>query len=298
MTMQVALFFWSLFAVCMVLLGLGIWAKRAGSPHGWRLLALALLACGLLPQAIQRSDTAHLSWVSCIPFGLLPCFIAEALRMRRPPGRRPGDADAPVGTPGRGWGMRLAQLAPLAILLIVPAYTLRWYADYVGQSFGHDRLVANVSHRGRDFYYGRPAVAEAAEQLLADVEEVSEPGDTLIVGTGDLRKTPYSEAFFYFLLPQLTPGTHYIEMDPGVANAADSGLADEMRDADVLILSTVYDDWDEPNTSRDFGSDEPNQVVDEDFCLVDTYGSNNGFDGSVRPIYELYVRCDTGAGDP
>ncbi len=214
-----------------VLLGLGIWAKRAGSPHGWRLLALALLACGLLPQAIQRSDTAHLSWVSCIPFGLLPCFIAEALRMRA--ARRAGDADAPAGAPGRGWGMRLAQLAPLAILLIVPAYTLRWYADYVGQSFGHDRLVANVSHRGRDFYYGRPAVAEAAEQLLADVEEVSEPGDTLIVGTGDLRKTPYSEAFFYFLLPQLTPGTHYIEMDPGVANAADSGLADEMRDADV-----------------------------------------------------------------
>lgn len=295
MTMQVALFFWSLFAVCLVLLGVAIWAKRAGSPHGWRLLALALLACGLLPQAVQRSDTAHLSWVSCIPFGLLPCFVAEALRMRS--ARGAGAEDGAAAGRRRAWGVRLAQLAPLAILLVVPAYTLRWYADYVGQSFDHDRVVANISHRGRDFYYGRPAVAKAAEQLLADVETVSGPGDTLVVGTGDLRKTPYSEAFFYFLLPQLTPGTHYIEMDPGVANADDSGLADEMREADVLILSTVYDDWDEPNTSRDFGSDEPNKVVEEDFCLVDAYGSNNGFDGSVRPIYELYVRCDTGAGD-
>jgi hypothetical protein len=293
MTLQVALFFWALVLVCVTLLVLGFWAKRAGSVHGWRLVALALLAAGLLPQAVQRSDTAHLSWVSCIPFGLLPCFIAEALRLR----------SARAGSPGAETGRAarlapLAQLAPLALMLVFPAYTLRWYADYVGQSAGHDRVVANISHRGRDFYYGRPAVAEAAEQLLDDIEDVTEPGDRLIVGTGDLRKTPYSEAFFYFLLPQLTPGTHYIEMDPGVANADDSGLADEMRHADVLILSTVYDDWDEPNTSQDFGSDEPNKVVDEDFCLVDAYGSNNGFDGSVRPIYELYVRCDTGAGDP
>lgn len=290
MTMQVALFFWALVAVCLSLLVMAVLAKRAGSPHGWRLVALALLACGLLPQAVQRSDTAHLSWVSCIPFGLLPCFIAETVRLRSQGTER---------TSGRARLAPLLQLAPLVIMVVaVPAYTLRWYADYVAQSAGHDREVANISHRGRDFYYGRPAVAEAAEQLLADVEEVSEPGDKVIVGTGDLRRTPYSEAFFYFLLPQLEPGTHYIEMDPGVANAADSGLADEMRDADVLILSTVYDDWDEPNTSQDFGSDEPNQVVDEDFCLVDSYGSNDGFDGSVRPVYELYARCDAGSGGP
>jgi hypothetical protein len=183
----------------------------------------------------------------------------------------------------------LAPLAPLALMLIFPHFTYRWYADYVAQSAGHDRPVWGIQHRGRFFYYGRHDVAEAAQRLLDDVETVSEPGDKLIVGTGDLRKTPYSEAYLYFLLPQLDPGTRYIEMDPGVANAADSGLADEMRESDVVILSTVYDDWDEPNTSRDVGSDEPNQVLAEDFCRQGSYGSN----GVDRPIYELYVRCET-----
>jgi hypothetical protein len=272
--MQIAVWFWILVAVCISLVVMGVLAKRAGSPHGWRLVALSLLAFGLLPQAVQRSDTAHLSWVSCVPFGLLPAFVAETVRRR-------GDAIRPVVG-------RLAVLSPLALMLIFPHFTYRWYADYVVQSTGRDRPVWGIEHRGRFFYYGRHDVAEAAEELLDDVETVSEPGDRLIVGTGDLRKTPYSEAYLYFLLPQLDPGTHYIELDPGVANAADSGLADEMRQSDVVILSTVYDDWDEPNTSRDFGSDEPNRVLDEDYCLHGSYGSN----GDDRPIYELYVRCD------
>jgi hypothetical protein len=270
--MQIAIWFWILVAVCLSLVWMGWRAKQAGSPHGWRLVALSLLAFGLLPQAVQRSDSAHLSWVSCVPFGLLPAFVAETVRRR---GVRPQVA-------------RLAVLAPLGLMLIFPHFTYRWYADYVVQSTGRDRPVWGIEHRGRFFYYGRQDVADAAEELLDDVETVSEPGDRLIVGTGDLRKTPYSEVYLYFLLPQLEPGTHYIEMDPGVANAPDSGLADELRAADVVILSTVYDDWDEPNTSRDLGSDEPNQVIDEEFCLQGSYGSNGG----DRPIYELFVRCD------
>jgi hypothetical protein len=213
-----------------------------------------------------------------VPFGLLPAFVAETVRRR-----------AATAGPIRPVVARLAVLSPLVLMLIFPHFTYRWYADYVAQSTGHDRPVWGIQHRGRFFYYGRHDVAEAAQELLADVETVSEPGDRLIVGTGDLRKTPYSEAYLYFLLPQLDPGTHYIEMDPGVANAADSGLADEMRESDVVILSTVYDDWDEPNTSRDLGSDEPNRVLDEDYCRHGRYGSNGG----DRPIYELYVRCET-----
>ena len=30
----------------------------------------------------------------------------------------------------------------------------------------------------------------------------------------------HGDAFLYYLLPDLPPATHYIEMDPGVANAA------------------------------------------------------------------------------
>jgi hypothetical protein len=71
-------------------------------------------------------------------------------------------------------------------------------------------------------------------------------------------------------------------MDPGVANAKDSGLADELRKSDILILSSSWDYWSEPNDSRKFGPDEPNQVVRNQFCLVGTYG----------PHYQLYKRCN------
>jgi hypothetical protein len=272
--LQVFSWFVVLVLACVALLAIAAWSMRTSSPNRWWLLALALFSTGLLPQAVQRADTAHLTWVSCVPLGLLPAFIAEAARLR--------------GT-GDRW-RRVAMLAPFALLLIFPHYTYRWYADRVVQSAGIDRDVALIEHRGRSFYYGRQSVADAAEQLLDDVDRVSKPGERLIVGTRDLRKTPYSEAHLYFLLPQLTPGTRYIELDPGVANAEDSGLADELREADVVILSSVYDDWDAPNASRELGSDEPNQVVDEEFCLVGTYGQN----GPDRPIYELFVRCDAG----
>jgi hypothetical protein len=253
-------------------------ARRSGSPEGWRLFCLGLLAVGILPQAIQRADVAHLDWVSALPFGLLPLAIAEWARLR-----------------GTEWRVtRAAILAPLVIMFVaIPHYTVRWYADYTGQTFDYrTEGVTSISNRGRTFIYGRKDVAQAAEDMLADIERETEPGDKLIVGTGDLRKTPYSESFFYFLLPQLEPGTKYIEMDPGMSNAEDSGLADEMRDADVVILSTLYDNWTEENTSRDFGSDEPNQVLDEDYCLYKAYGTQTDATSPSyeRGLYELYLR--------
>ncbi len=49
-----------------------------------------------------------------------------------------------------------------------------------------------------------------------------------MVGPVDLSRTNYSDAFFYHLFPDLEVGTRYIEMDPGIADAEDSGLADEV----------------------------------------------------------------------
>ncbi len=278
--MQIFLFFWSLVAVTAALVVIAVWARRAGSEHGWRLMALSLFAVGLLPQAVQRADTAHLSWVSCVAFGLLPAFLAEVARLR---GTRP-------------LVMRLAVLAPLALMLLFPHFTYRWYADYAAQSVDHDRHFFSVDHGSRSFYYGRQDVGEAAEAMFADIDELTEPGDRLIVGPGDLAVTPYSESYLYFMLPDLVPGTRFIEMDPGVANAEDSGLADEVRAADVVILSTMYDNWFEPNTSMEPGSNEPNQVLDELFCRHDSYGDNSASAGPGRPIFELYVRCEQGEG--
>jgi hypothetical protein len=76
-------------------------------------------------------------------------------------------------------------------------------------------------------------------------------------------------------------------MDPGVANRDDSGLADDLASADIAILSSVWNGWEEPNDSRDFGSAEPNRVLRDQFCLVNSYG-----DG----LYELYEKCDRDRG--
>ena len=54
--------------------------------------------------------------------------------------------------------------------------------------------------------------------------------------------------------------------------------------ADIAILSSVWNDWDEPNDARNFGSNRPNEILKRDFCLVDSFGRGG--------VYELYRRCN------
>jgi hypothetical protein len=270
---QLTLWLGLLFAANAALVVAGVRAARRGDPG---LLAMALFSVGLLPQAIQRADSTHLAWVSCVPLGLLPAAVVEAQRAWWPRWRPQRTAILAAAVP------------VVATLALAPTFVWGTYTDYVGRSFGVTELEAGTIRRGdRDFHYGRLDAVAAVNDMLPDVERISEPGDSLFVGTGDLRKTPYSEAFLYYLLPELEPATQYIEMDPGLANANDSGMADELRQADIVILSSIRDDWDEPNDSRDFGPDEPNEVIDEDFCLVDSYGA--GVSG--RGLYELSRHC-------
>ena len=94
---------------------------------------------------------------------------------------------------------------------------------------------------------------------------------------------PYSDAFFYYLFPELPPGTRYIEMDPGIADAAGSGLAGELHRSMWLIQSDVWSNWDEPNSSAHRGSPLPNRVVADEYCTV------------VRtPQFRLLQRCGAG----
>ncbi len=270
---QLSLWLGLLLVANVALVVTGARASRRGDR---RLLVLAFFSVGLLPQALQRADSTHLAWVSCVPLGLLPAAVVELLRAWRP---RWGSVSTTLVA---------AAVPVLATVALAPHFVWGAYADYVAGSFGVSELEAGTIRRGdRVFHYGRLDAVAAVNDMLPDVERISKPGDTLFVGPGDLRKTPYSEAFLYYLLPELDPATQYIEMDPGVANADDSGMADELRQADIVILSSIRDNWDEPNDSRKFGPNEPNEVIDEDFCLVDSYGT--GLFG--RGLYELYQHC-------
>ena len=263
----------------ILLLVAGARCARAGRP---RLLAMALLASGILPQALQRADSTHLAWVSCVTFAFLPAALVELApaRWRRVPWR----ATIPA-----------AAVPALILLVAIPHFPLRYYGEAVAQTFGHRRNAASMERGDRIFRYARADAVEAVNALIPLVDDLTEPGDRLFVGPGDLSKTPYSEAFLYYLLPELEPATRYIEMDPGVANAEDSGLADELRSSDVVILSSIRDDWNEPNDSRLTGSQEPNQVLAAEFCLVASFG--DGLFG--RGLYEVYrPRADLGPCGP
>jgi hypothetical protein len=274
---QLTVWFFVLLGGVAFLVGVAVWSMRR-NPGRFRsrvLLAAALFSIGLVPQAMQRVDSAHFAWVSCVPLAFLPVAVLDLLDIIR---ERRG-RDTPRSPMRRG--LLVGGSVIVAICLVIPYFTAWSYEDFVAQSFGKHRVALPISRNGRVFYYGRADVQKDATALLKKVPQIAKPGEKLFVGTSDLRKTPYSDAWLYFLLPEYPPGTYYIEMDPGVANAKNSRLAKDLASSDIAILSSVWDDWDEPNDSRKLGSDKPNQVLHDHFCKVEQFGK----------LYTLYKRC-------
>ena len=272
---QLFVWFFLLIVTVIFVVGVAIWSLRR-DPTRFRaraLFATAMFGLGLVPQAIQRVDSAHFGWVSCVPVALLPlCFL---------------EIRAARGTIRNQ--RRVTMLSAGAVLIVasltVPYFTAWPFADYTAQTFNRHRVANRIERNGRIFYYGRSDVARAATALLAEVPRIAKPGSRLFVGTTDLRFTPYSDAWFYYMLPEYPPGTRYIEMDPGVANAKGSGLAKDLANSDIAILSSVWNDWSEPNDSRNPGSNAANKALKRDFCKVGSYGFAQGF-----PLYELFKR--------
>src|SRR5205823_6856176 len=112
-------------AVVVFLLAVGVWSARR-NPRALRarvLLAAALFAAGVLPQAVQRADATHLGWVSAVAVAVLPAAIAEVLSAARP----------------RWTTARVGLVAGAGVLtataLLLPGYTARRYAGFVEDSF-------------------------------------------------------------------------------------------------------------------------------------------------------------------
>lgn len=268
---QIHLWFW-LVPVSIVVVVVAAWRLRRREPGSDRATAFwpaALFGAALLQQALQRPDTAHLSWVTGVTFALaIPATLVVLEEV----------------APHMRGGLRQAcAVVPVAVVLIavIPFYPVRTYVDLVGQSFGANRFGYPIRRDGRVFPFGDAQGASDAQDVVDALDALAQPGDTLVVGPVDLSRTNYSDVFFYHLFPELDPGTRYIEMDPGLADAAGSGLAEEVRAADWLILSDAWSGWEEPNDSAGSGSDEPNRVVEEEFCTVEDAGT-----------FRLLGRCD------
>ena len=277
---QIAMWFWLVLASMVVVVVVAVWSmRREPTDVRSQVFAVAAALCvGLVGQALQRPDTAHLSWVSCVSFPLTMVAIAQAVRLRWAATSRP------LRPMSFRWAAALA-IGPILVVLVavIPFYPLRTYADLVGQTFGRNQFGSPIVRGERRFYYGSADAARSAQRVVDELARRSKPGEPLIVGPVDLSRTPYSDAFFYYLFPELPPGTRYIEMDPGIADAAGSGLAGELHRSMWLIQSDVWSNWDEPNSSVDRGSPVPNGVVTDEYCTV------------VRtPQFRLLERCGAG----
>jgi hypothetical protein len=275
---EVFVWFWLVPLATAALLAAG-WLRRRRSPELFRgqvLVAAGLLSAGMLPQALQRADSAHFAWASCISVPLLPVAVAELVALLTPA----------VTT---RWRTVLATAVAVVVLAgALPLLTVRPYIDYAQQTFGGAGFGWPIRNGDRTFSYGSEPVATAGNQLVADLAAKSRPGERLFVGPIDLRKTPYSQAFWYFLFPNLVPATYFIELDPWLANRPGSRLTSDVASADWLILTSVGDQWEEPNASRRVGSSAPNDVVKSQFCLVRSYGVS---DQNPQGIWQLYHRC-------
>lgn len=272
------LFFW-FFAVIIIAIAVPAiaWRLRRSSPTPLNdvLFIAGMFGLGILPQAMQRPDSTHLAWVAMVSWPIAVALIAQLVRGR-------GD-----GEPSRRPALVGGAMVVAVMLVVTPFYTFRYYALHTRVAIGDLPLPFLVERGDKKFWYGNPEVANSLIAMMPVLDELSDPGDKLIVGTADLSRTVYSDVSIYFLFPELDPGTYYVEMDPGLADAEGSGLADDIEQADFLVLTNFWSGWLEPNTSTRRQSQEHNQAVRDNFCLVDQWEDN---------LLMLFERCEGGGG--
>jgi hypothetical protein len=225
------------------------------------LLAVAFFAAGITHQPYHRLDFIHLLFVAFLTVGFLPVSLlifASAMRgqLLRPPFAGAFCAGAAallfLGMPSIRTGTIIALSNPLGTT---------------------SRSSFLVKRNGRDFPLLSASTAVQVEQMLEKLDLLSKPGERLFVGPADLRRTNYSDAFIYHLMPKLRPASHFIEMNPFSANAPGSRLSTDLEQADWIVLNRAWDDWPEQNRSRENGPEEPLRVVRNNFVVVEEYGS-------------------------
>jgi hypothetical protein len=268
----IGLFFAHLIASAINLVAsiVGIRARRR-DVHGRLLLALALLGAALTPQAIQRLDVMHLTCAAFISLGLLPLSLLVL-------------ASRDCAASPNLKSVLLASFGILATIeFLAPELTAYFKHEFKAAIFSQKDEQLFVQHKGRVFPFYKRKTTIMAGRLLDRIEKLSAPGESLFIGPADLRRTNCTDTFLYYMLPQLRPATYFLEMNPFSANRPGSRLANDVKDADWLVLNRDFDLWNEPNRSREFQSDVPNQMVKEHFEVVGEFGDYLLFHRKMGP---------------
>jgi hypothetical protein len=253
------------------------WRRAPWDPEARRLASIALLSIGLLPQALGRVESVHILNVACVAVALVPTAAASPLVL--------GKVGSDVG--------RLAAVAgtALAVLALSQTWLEGVEANYLRAlgtnedpvSASYDRRENWVTRGSRSFPFFSADQADQVNGALDAIEEVTAPGDRLVVGPEDLRRTFLNHTALYHLLPELEPGTYHLTMAPGTANRSGSRLPDDVAEADAVVLGTGSD-WHQVAPNSELESDDATEALEAGFCL------------RAEPYpYRVYVRCDRGS---
>jgi hypothetical protein len=232
----------------------GLWSNRLFA-------ATAILSLGTTHEALQRMDAGHVTLCCFLSLALLPVSFAII-------------ADRWItGPASRSRPLLFVAVTLLVVQGLAPEVVpvLRQAIGLGGRSRNDD--VVFLEHGGRRFPVDSIAVSHDTGALLDKMTSLASPGQRLFVGPADLRRTNYNDTFIYHLLPQLTPATYFLEMNPLSANRPGSRLSADILSADWLLLDHRLDEWSEPNESSRFGPDAPNQTVQSNFELNARRGS-------------------------
>ena len=260
----------SLLVLCaatgVALVALGWRAVRADRSvwDGVLLMAIGLFDLGLLPQGLQRSDGVHLA--------LLACWVAPSAVMLPALGfNRSSEEGSRTGTINLGSVVVPVVVAVASLVLVAGTFGRIWWTALPAVGTPVPEYV--VTHGGRSVPMASAETAQQLRAILAAIDARAHTGQKLFVGPHDLTTAGYADTYLYYLLPELLPATRYLEMDPGVANGKNSTLADELRNADFLILNSAYDAFPDADPNTRHGSAAPNEVVARDFTPVTTSGT-------------------------
>ncbi len=209
--------------------------------------------------AAPRLDPSHVGHVRVV-----------AVRHRRRGRTRP--AVGGLASSGATPWLPARVIALAATYIFTALFTFRYYLLHtrVGARAGSERGPGDT-RRPDVLLRQRPRRRRAAAGGRRPRRGGPARASDCFVGPLDLRRTWYSDTVVYWMFPELEPATYYLEMDPGLANTEDSGLAEDVASADWVVLTGFWAGWYEPNTSIDFGSDAPNQVIRDQFCEAGSY---------------------------
>jgi hypothetical protein len=230
---------------------------RHGSAADRRLLALGAFSVALFPYMSSRWDTPHVGLGVMTSIAVAPALLQRCL------GR-----EMHIPWPARVLG---GALAVVALISCVRAFD-DTYTLILDAARGRTPAY-RVAHEGRTVTVATAADQRNLQLVLADAERAgASAGRRLAVLPGDPAVAFYNDTFLYYLLPHFTPSTYYLEMEPGIANAASSRLGDDLRRTDVVITNARYSRSGEPNDSGKPGSDRARRVLASDFRLLSQHG--------------------------